>query len=301
MQALLSGFRTTLSNIRNNKQTFFLSVGTITISISILGLFLMLFFNLNSFLSNWNQQVQLVVYLNDDITPPQKKILEDQISENPHIETRIEISRAMAWKNFQSNSSDEFKELLNLDFNPLPASYKIQFKYSENRLAHIRELAESLKALQGVESVVYGEKWISRFEKFMVFSKVFLLAMGALLCLGLTLIVSNTIRLSIYSRQNEIELMLLIGATPRFVKIPFLLEGMIQGLSGSILAIFLMGGIHYYLKREFQSSIETIAMGMDIKFIAEPFLFGLIGLSLLVGFLASYISTIQFLHSLNKK
>ncbi|MBC8283215.1 MAG: hypothetical protein H8E32_05320 [Nitrospinae bacterium] len=76
METLFSGFRTTLSNILKNKQTFLLSVATITISISILGLFLMLFFNLNGFLSKWNDQVQLIVYLNDDITASQKSILE---------------------------------------------------------------------------------------------------------------------------------------------------------------------------------------------------------------------------------
>ena len=75
MQILISGYKTTLSNILNNKQTFFLSVGTITISIFILGLFSLLFLNLNKFISKWNRQVQLIVYLKDDITNSQKKNL----------------------------------------------------------------------------------------------------------------------------------------------------------------------------------------------------------------------------------
>ncbi len=299
MQTLISGFRTTLSNILNNKQTFLLSVATITIAISILGLFLLLFFNLNGLLSNWNRQVQLIVYLDDDITVSQKEILEGLISNNQHVESTTEVSRETAWAEFQSNISDNLKPLLSLEFNPLPGSYKIRFRSSDNQLPHIRELSETLETQQGVESIQYGEEWITRFEKFMVFSKIFLFAIGGLLSLGLILIISNTIRLSIYSRQDEIELMLLIGATPTFVKIPFLLEGMIQGLAGSVLALFLIGGVHYYLKSEFQSSIDS--MGMDFQFIAEPFLFGLIGLSVLVGLMASYISTFQFLYLLNKK
>ncbi|MBC8282252.1 MAG: ABC transporter permease [Nitrospinae bacterium] len=299
MQTLISGFRTTLSNILNNKQTFLLSVATITIAISILGLFLLLFFNLNGLLSTWNRQVQLIVYLDDDITASQQETLEDIISKNQQVESTTEVSRETAWAEFQSNISDNLKPLLSLEFNPLPASYKIRFHSTDNQLSHIRELSKILETQQGVESIEYGEEWITRFEKFMVFSKIFLFAIGALLSLGLTLIISNTIRLSIYSRQDEIELMLLIGATPRFVKIPFLLEGMIQGLAGSVLAIFLIGGAHYYLKSEFQSSINS--MGMDFQFIAEPFLFGLIGLSVLVGLIASYISTVQFLYLLNKK
>ena len=217
MQTLISGFKTTLSNIRNNKQTFFLSVATITISIFILGLFLMIFINLNGFLSKWNRQVQLIAYLNDDIMNSQREIIVDIISKSPNVESYLEVSRDEAWTEFQSNMSENMKPLLDLDFNPLPASYKIKFREVDNRLVFIRELSNILKRQKGVESVEYGDEWISRFEKFMVFSKVFLFVMGGLLCLGLTLIISNTIRLSIYSRHDEIELMLLIGATPRFV------------------------------------------------------------------------------------
>jgi cell division transport system permease protein len=299
MQIFISGFKTTLSNIQNNKQTFLLSVATITIAISILGLFLLLFFNLNGLLTTWNKQVQLIVYLDDDITVAQKEVLKGIISKNKYVESTTEVSRETAWADFQSNISDNLKPLLSLDFNPLPASYKIRFRSADNRLLHIRELSKTLEGQHGVESLEFGEQWIARFERFMVFSKIFLFAIGGLLSLGLTLIISNTIRLSIYSRQDEIELMLLIGATPRFVKIPFLLEGMIQGLAGSLLALILIGGVHYYLKNEFKSSIKS--MGMDFQFIAEPFLFGLVALSIFVGLIASYISTFQFLYLLNKK
>ena len=293
MQTFIIGFRTTLSNILKNKQTFFLSVATITISIFILGLFLILFSNLNGFLSKLDDQVQLIVYLNDSITSSERAVLEDIISKSPFVKSTTKVSKKIAWEEFQSNMSENLKPLLDIKFNPLPASYKIQFHEADSRLVHIQELSEKLKAKKGIESVEYGQEWIAKFEKFMFFSRLFLFAMGGLLCFGLILIISNTIRLSIYSRQDEIELMLLIGATPSFVKVPFLLEGVLQGFTGSILSLFLIRGINLYLKDEFQSAIES--MSMEFKFIAEPYLFGLVGLSLLVGLLASYISTFQFL------
>ena len=299
MQILISGYRTTLSNILNNKQTFFLSVGTITISIFILSLFSLLFLNLNEILNKWNRQVQLIVYLNDDITNFQRKNLVDIIKKSPNVDSYIKISRDMAWAEFQYNMSENLKPLLDLEFNPLPASYKIKFREVDNRWVYIRELSEILVVQNGVESIEYGEEWILRFEKFMVFIKLFLFVMGGLLCIGLTLIISNTIRLSIYSRQDEIELMLLIGATPRFVKIPFLFEGMFQGFMGSILALFFVGGVHLYLKKKFQLTFETLSF--KFQFIDEPFLIGLVGLSIFVGLMASYISTYQFLRLLNKK
>jgi len=293
MQTLISGFRTTLSNILKNKQTFSLSVATITISIFILGLFLILFSNLNGFLSKLDDQVQLIVYLNDSINSSERAVLEDIISKSPFVKSMTKVSKKIAWEEFQSNISENLKPLLDIKFNPLPASYKIQFHEADSRLDHIRELSEKLKAKKGIESVEYGQEWIAKFEKFMFFSRLFLFAMGGLLCFGLILIISNTIRLSIYSRQDEIELMLLIGATPSFVKVPFLLEGMLQGFTGSILSLFLIRGINLYLKDEFQLAIES--MSAEFKFTTEPYLFGLVGLSLLVGLLASYISTFQFM------
>ena len=83
----------------------------------------------------------------------------------------------------------------------------------------------------------------------MVFCRVFLMATGALLSFGLILIISNTIRLSIYSRQDEIELMLLIGATPRFVKIPFYWKECCRVLSGSLLSLGLMGVTYYVFEK----------------------------------------------------
>jgi cell division transport system permease protein len=300
-QALLIGFQATIANVRANMQTFLISIMTIAISIGILGIFLIIFFNLNGFLASWNQQVQLIVYLNDDISPAQKKHLEALFKENSTVQSSEEVTKERAWQDFRLSQAEKSGMEFDIGFNPLPSSYMVRFKLSENRLTHISEFAEKIQNEKGVESVEYGKNWISRFEKFMVFCRVFLMATGALLSFGLILIISNTIRLSIYSRQDEIELMLLIGATPGFVKIPFLLEGILQGLFGSLLSLALMGIIYYYLKSEFQVSIESIARGMDFQFISQPFLLSLVGLSVLIGFVASYISTYQYMQVLNKR
>ena len=301
IQELIIGFESTIMNVRSNFQTFLISVITIAISICILGLFLIVFFNLNGFLSNWNKQVQLIVYLKDDIPQSQKNDLENLFKKNLRVQSTEEVNKDRAWKEFRESREEKLGLKFGLDFNPLPSSYRIIFKLSDNRLLHISEFASKIQNKPGVESVEYGKNWISRFEKFMVFCRVFLMATGALLSFGLILIISNTIRLSIYSRQDEIELMLLIGATPRFVKIPFILEGMLQGLSGSLLSLGLMGVVYLYLKSKFQVSMESITKGMEFQFISPPFLFGLVLLSMMIGFVASYVSTYQYMQVLNKK
>ena len=300
-QALIIGFQATIANVRANMQTFLISVVTIAISIGILGVFLIIFFNLNGFLASWNKQVQLIVFLEDNISPAQKNNLEVMFKENSRVQSTEEVNKDKAWQDFRKIQTEKSGLEFDLGFNPLPSSFKLRFKLSDNRLKHISKFAEIVKDKPGVESVEYGKIWIARYEKFIVFCRVFLIATGALLSFGLILIISNTIRLSIYSRQDEIELMLLIGATPGFVKIPFLLEGFLQGLCGSILSLGLIGVTYYYLKSEFQVYIDSIARGVDFQFISQPFLFSLVGLSVLIGLVASYISTYQYMQILNKR
>lgn len=287
---------TTLSNIKSNLQVFLVSVATITVAFSILGLFLVIFVNLNAFLTTWSKQVQLIVYLEDDITQGQRQKLEQLISANPDVESMKFISKETAWANFKNTFSAKKSDFIDeLKFNPLPSSYNLKFKPSSERFLKIRKFADLLKGRQGVESLEYGEKWLGAFEKFMLFIRIFLLAVGGLLALGLILIISNTIKLSFYSRQEEIELMLLIGATPNFVRVPFMIEGMLQGLLGGIFALALIKILQLYIRVQFQGSLESIARGMEFQFISQPIIFVLLASSVFIGWMGSFISIRQFL------
>ena len=200
--------KTTFINIKSNKQLFFASVGTIATALSILGLFLFVYTNLNSVLSFWNDQVQLIVYLDDEISSDKKKQLEKLFSSNPEVDVFDFVSREKAWQNFQSMFSEKSSFLKGMGFNPLPASYNLMIKPSPERLKHIQSLAKKLNQQDGVESVEYGEEWINRFETFMILMQVFLLALGALLCLGSVLIISNTVKLYDLSRKREIKMII---------------------------------------------------------------------------------------------
>ncbi len=292
--------KTTLINIKSNKQLFFASVGTITTALSILGLFLFVYINLNSVLSFWNDQVQLIVYLDDEISSGEKKRLEKLFSSNSEVDSFGFVSREKAWQNFQSMFSEKASFLKSIGFNPLPASYNLKIKPSLERLKNIQLLAKKLNQEDGVESVEYGEEWINRFETFMVLMRVFLLALGTLLCLGAVLIIANTVKLSVLSRKNEIELMLLTGATPGFIKVPFFLEGVFHGVLGALISLSLMKGIHLYLVSRFQGSIETFGRGMDFQFISLPFVMVIMLTSILMGWLGSYLSLQQFLGAYKK-
>ena len=291
---ILSALGTTGANIKSNRQTFFVSIATITIAWSIFGLFLLIFVNLNSFLATWNEQVQLVVYVEDDIREKKSEALEIIFQQNPSLESFSFVSREEAWKEFKERFSDTSEVIQGLDFNPLPGSYHLSFKEVPDRLGKIREFATLLKQQAGVESVDYGESWIGGLEKFMIFIRIFLVAIGGLLCLGLILIISNTIKLSYYSRREEIELMQMIGATHRAIKTPFFLEGMLEGFFGALLALAFMKVIHSYIQYQIDQSLGFMQRGMEFHFISNGMVLALVFFGVLVGWMGSSHSIRQF-------
>lgn len=300
LQFALTHIQTTQSNLKSNKQVCLVTIATIAIAFSILGLFLIIFINLNVFLSTWSKEIQLIIYLDDSISAKERQVIEKSMSRNPDVESISYISREMAWESFKNTFSARTDFLKSLDFNPLPASLNLQFKQSPERVEKIRKFAEETRKLKGVESVEYGEKWIARFENFMIFLRVFLLAVGGCLSLGLIFIVANTIKLSVYSRQDEIELMLMVGATHGYIKTPFLLEGLTQGFSGALISLIVVKLIHLQMKLQFQGTLESIVRGGDFLFISHTYIIIMFLVSMFVGLLGSYVSIHQFLSAREK-
>ena len=297
----LNTLKTSLLNIKCNKQVFIMSVMTTAIAFSIIGIFFLVFTNLNILLSKWNKEVQLIVYIEDKVSKDQLLLLENSYTKNKNIHSVDFISKDEAWNTFKNTFSDKSKFIKMLDFNPLPASYIIKFKDGADRLINIRSLAEQLKYQKGVESIEYGEKWIARFQNFMVFLEIVILSIGGVLCVGLVLIISNTIKLSIYSRQDEIDLMTLLGAKSRSIKAPLLLEGILQSVLGVLIALIVIKIIHIFIRYHFQGSLESIFRSIDLQFLTNPLIWVMIFISIFVGWLGSLISINHFLHTRNDK
>ncbi len=249
----------------------------------------------------WNEEIRLLVYIEDGISDQDRKNLETYFKKLNDVERTKFVSENEAWKKFKEMFAQKSDFLNELDFNPLPASYILKLKPIKDPLKKLRELAGNIRNQRGVESVDYGEKWIGRFETFMILLRIFLMAIGALLALGAMLIISNTIKLSVFSRRDEIELMLLIGAKPGFIKAPFFFEGIIHGILGAGFSLIFVKVIQFFLKEQFQGSLSYLARGIEFKFLSGPYLILLVTLSIFLGWLGSFVSVNQFLNSYYKK
>ena len=153
-------------------------------------------------------------------------------------------------------------------------------------------MKEKLEEIDGVEEVQYSEEWLRRFEGLMNVIRIVGFIVAGLLSLGVLFIVTNTIRLAIYSRREEIEILKLVGATDWFVKIPFLLEGMIQGgLSGILALVVLYCG--YLLLSTKKMALLGLAV-LHFSFLSHEYLLSILALSVLLGLVGSFVAIGRF-------
>jgi cell division transport system permease protein len=146
--------------------------------------------------------------------------------------------------------------------------------------------------MDGIAEVQFSEEWLHRFKGLMNIIKLVGFVIGGLLCLGIVFIVTNTIKLTIYSRREEIEILKMVGATDWFVKIPFLLEGAIQGILSGIFALGMLY-LGYFLLSTKKMHLLGLA-GLDFAFLPYEYSLSIVLISSVLGLLGCFIAVGRF-------
>jgi len=233
-------FKGALTNMVNNRLVHIISIGTITISMLLFGSFLLLSVNLNNWVREWGESLSMSVYLEDGLDEETKNNIETHLKRLEGAEIRDFITKEQAMKHLQESLGDQSGLLEGLSGNPIPASFELVFREMSGSRIDPKEIRKNLEQLSGVNEVQYSEQWVERFEGVMSVLRVAGLIIGGLLCVAVLFITTNTIKLTIFSRKDEIEIYKLVGATDWFVKIPYLIEGALQGIFGGIMAYLIL-------------------------------------------------------------
>jgi cell division transport system permease protein len=181
----------------------------------------------------------------------------------------------------------------NLTQNPLPDSIEIRMTAATESWQKIDTLAAQLEALPQIDEVEYGQRWIGRFIHLFNLFRLAGYAMGALFFMAAIFIVANTIRLVIYSRRDEVEIMRLVGATDNFIKIPFYFQGLIQAALGAVIGLGMLYLSFFFISANVEQ--QVLPGLLSLQFIPPQILGAILLGSMLVGWLGCYISLKQFL------
>lgn len=291
-----SALKEALESIKANKEAYFITIGTTAVSMSIFGIFLIVHFNMQMMVKKWREKLQVVVYLQDNITQKDVDKLKSHFSSLQEIDEYFYVSKDQALKKFRKRLARNQTILDNLDVNPLPASFELKFKKKYRHYKKIKSVAEEVNKFKGIESLEFGEGWLERIETILFFLKFIVFAIGGLIGVGIIFIISNAIKLSLYARKDEIEIMQLVGATDWFIKGPFLLEGILQGFFGAFLSLIILYGFYEMFIDSLQTSSFFIGV-QSFLFIPPRGIAYIIFSGVLIGYAGSYISLRKFLNN----
>ena len=220
-------------SLRRNNWMSFASIGTVAVSLFVLGVFLILVLNMNRMASMLESQVQISVYLHDDVKKSDRIDLQSDIEKMQGIDTVKFVDKDAAKERLSERLGDQ-KYLLDAlgDKNPLPDSFEVTVKTPEM----VETAAKAIERMEGVESAKYGQDVVEHLFDITRLMRIFGLVLMLLLAGATIFIISNTIRLTVFARRKEIAIMKYVGATDWFIRWPFLMEGIVLGCIGGILS-----------------------------------------------------------------
>jgi len=286
-------FKRALKDIINNRFLNAVTIITIALSVLIISAFILFFVNTSDLMNSWKEGIRLMVYLKSGVQEDNRLEIKYKIQNMDGVRDARFISKDEALERFKKQMKRQSSLLLNLKQNPLPDAFEIHMAASSQNSEKIELLASQIETLPYIEEVEYGQLWLGRFTGIFNLFRLAGYAMGCLFFMATVFIVANTIRLVLYSRREEVEIMQLVGAADRFIKGPFYIEGLIQGALGGFIGLVVLFFTFIYVSSSVEQDFSFNLL--NIRFLSPGIIFLIIIGSMFVGWFGCYLSLKQYL------
>jgi cell division transport system permease protein len=288
LRALRYFFEEALTSLWRSRLVSTVSVGTMAISLFVLGVFLVVASNLSSVVSDWSRKIQVTFFLEDGLAAHIRASLENRLRSDPAVESIEYVTREQAVQRFRSMFRDLSGLPEELGESPFPASLEVTLGISREAPQEVERLVRDYGSAPGVEEVQYDLLWVQR-----LFTAIRLMRwagglLGGVLVLASVFTISNVVRLTVYARQDEIDIMRLVGATQAYIKGPFVVEGLVQGALGGALAVGLLWLSFRLLARDVLASSHLL--GHAVVFLPSELALVVVGGGMVVGVVGGYLS-----------
>lgn len=287
-------FRRALRNMQQSPVLSLASIGTVTVALALLAFFAIVVLNVQQLTASWGDELGIVAYL-DQV--PDDGVVQGwvrEIEQYPEVVDVRFVSRATAFERFRKRLGDDAKLLEGLSPDVLPASLEISLAEESRNKAAMTAVVDRLRTDHRFEDLQYGQGWLEKLEAFLLLLRICGAGLGGFLVFAALLIVANTIKLTLYARQDELEAMTMVGATSLFIKLPFLVEGALQGVLGGLAALGLSFMAFQVVLQKSLGSLLLLT-GIDtIHFLPATWQVALIVGGGLVGLLGSLFALRKF-------
>ncbi|CAN5215093.1 permease-like cell division protein FtsX [soil metagenome] len=282
----------TVNNLRRNMLMAVAATSTVAISLLLLGGVEILGMVVGNVTNSWEAKVEISTFLRDDASSGEIQALESEVAQMPEVKDVTYVSKAQAYEEFKETYADTPQLYEALSPDSLPASLRIALTDAQ----YTQEVAARIQGTSGVDEVRFGGEIIRRLLQVNTLLRTVTLVLSVILMIASAALIANTIRLGIYARREEIGIMKLVGATNWFIRIPFMLEGLVAALLGALLA----AGIVW-----FADAMLFTRLAQAVPFLAPAFNFStrelmtvvaaLVAVGTGVGLVGSGMATRRFL------
>jgi len=266
------------------------SISTVMVLVFQLGFFIIIILNINNFASMAMNKLQITAILSPDLSITKAGELKQRILRHPEVATARYVSKEQAFEKLKKKMKGKIS-LNNLSGNPLPNTIEIELKKPEK----IKELAEEIGKFPGVEGTRYGDaKLIDKLLRLSYRIYILGVVIIGMLLVSAVFLISNTIRLTVFSRRKEISIMELVGATSWFIRGPFITEGLIHGMVGAGIAVICLNVIYAYGTEWLLEGMPFIPV-VPASSISLYLSSGLLAVGIIVGTASSFFSVNKYL------
>lgn len=266
------------------------AVSTVALSLAILGTFLLMVIGSHRFAEKQLAKFEISAYLPVGATEKQAQGIREKIAALPLTKKADLLSRDEEWQKFKSRVNTKI-DLGGIEDNPLP--YAIDVESKDPRKTS--DLADQIGKIKGIEEVKDGKKLYGSVKTIADLVRLLGFAAAIILCLTTTFIISNAIRLTVFARRHEIKIMQLVGATNWFIRVPLVLEGIVIGALGALVAFGLISAGSTYVVQVVEQKVMPIFRDVSSGIAPAQFMFSLLLAGALIGAMGSLISIRRFL------
>ncbi|HCH62291.1 MAG TPA: hypothetical protein DFR83_05770 [Deltaproteobacteria bacterium] len=271
------------------------STGVIAAALLLIGMSLWVQHNVSSAISSWSRDVHVSAYFQPDLPEADREAIRDRIARDPKVAKvrYVTEEEARQWLIERVEGLDG--TLDELGPGVLPASLEITLADSTDMEAQVEALAPWLRDEEFAE-VDYGREWIARFDTFLQVIKMLGASMTLLILVAALFLITNTVYLVIYNRRDELEIQKLVGATTGYIVAPFIVEGFVHGLVGSVVSVVGLYAAHIALSSRLESAL-TLGLVPSLDFLPGALVLVVILMGLVLGVGAATVAASRFIAS----
>lgn len=237
----------------------------------------------------------IVFFLEKDLPETKRNLIEENLKKSSLLKDVQFVSSEQALEKFQQNFPELQGIIDNININPFPSSFETTLRDENISSVKILVFIQEISRLEGIEDVQFNKDWVEKMESLSRLAKAVGFFLGGILILASFFIISNVIRLNVFARKDEIEIFRLVGATNIFIRIPFLMEGMILGVLGALISLVFLFLLIKFFPLYLGTSLGALNELINFRYLSIIQIFMFIAAGIIIGLLGSISSIARFL------